>query len=293
MTPTGADCDNLDRAGRVAARLSASPKAIVYATLAMALAVSWTILLGFAARGAQAPGIGTPGAWLLGYLPDLPLPAVLERLLDLCLGPAKLNMPVVPEILAFSAMWFLMSLAMMLPSALPMIRTYCELADTAGRRKHDVAHPLIFIAGYLAAWLAASLVLAAGSVAMRRIGGGVSDSAAYPAAAVLLVAGLYQFSRLKLACLEKCRNPFAVLFSRWTTEPLGIARLGMEQGLFCIGCCWALMLVMFAVGLMNVFWMALLGTFALTEKQLNGPVISRTAGVILLVWGAALILLSF
>lgn len=293
MTSVEPGFDNLDRAGRAAARLFVSPKGVIYAALALALAVSWAILIGFAARSAETPGIGTPGAHLFEYLPDLPLPLALERLLDLCLGPVGLQVSAAQAFPAFSLMWFLMSVAMMLPSAVPMIRTYCELADTAGRQKHAAVHPLVLVGGYLTVWLAASLVLAAITVAIQKIGTGSSERAAYPAAAAALaVAGLYQFSRLKQACLEKCRNPFGVLFSRWTTMPSGIFRLGVEQGLFCLGCCWALMLVMFAVGLMNVFWMALLGVFALAEKQLNGAVISRVAGVILLVWGAALLLLS-
>jgi predicted metal-binding membrane protein len=112
------------------------------------------------------------------------------------------------------------------------------------------------------------------------------------AAAALGIAGLYQFSGLKQACLEKCRNPFAVLFSRWSSKPSRILRLGAEQGVWCLGCCWALMLVMFAVGVMNVFWMALIGLFAIVEKQWDGRFPSRLAGAILLVWAAALLVVS-
>lgn len=111
-------------------------------------------------------------------------------------------------------------------------------------------------------------------------------------ALALLVAGLYQFSGWKEACLTKCRNPFSILFANWSAKPQRIFRLGLEQGLWCLGCCWALMLVMFAVGAMNIFWMALIGLFTLIEKQTQGRVASRVAGAILLVWGAALLLVS-
>ena len=107
-----------------------------------------------------------------------------------------------------------------------------------------------------------------------------------------LVAGLYQFSGLKEACLKKCRNPFAILFSRWSSRPVRIFRLGVEQGVWCLGCCWALMLVMFAVGTMNVFWMALIGLFTVVEKQTSGRLPTRLAGAILLVWAAALLVVS-
>ncbi|TIQ24742.1 MAG: DUF2182 domain-containing protein, partial [Mesorhizobium sp.] len=88
------------------------------------------------------------------------------------------------------------------------------------------------------------------------------------------IAGLFQFSGLKQACLKKCRNPFSILFANWSVNPARIFRLGAEQGIWCLGCCWALMLVMFAVGVMNIFWMALIGLFTLIEKQTTGRVAS-------------------
>jgi predicted metal-binding membrane protein len=109
---------------------------------------------------------------------------------------------------------------------------------------------------------------------------------------MLALAGAYQFSPLKEACLRKCRRPFAILFARWSTRPRQIWRLGAEQGLWCLGCCWALMLVMFSVGVMNLFWMALIGLFGLVEKQLSGRFATWTAGAILLVWAAALLIVS-
>ncbi len=111
-------------------------------------------------------------------------------------------------------------------------------------------------------------------------------------ALALLIAGLYQFSGLKEACLTKCRNPFSILFANWSAKPMRIFRLGLEQGVWCLGCCWALMLVMFAVGAMNVFWMALIGLFTLIEKQTAGRIPTRVAGAILLVWAIALLLVS-
>ena len=113
-----------------------------------------------------------------------------------------------------------------------------------------------------------------------------------PGGVALAAAGAYQFTGLKDACLSKCRNPFGVLFSRWTARPSGIFRLGAEQGAWCVGCCWAMMLVMFVVGMMNVFWMALLALFALVEKQATGVLATRIAGAMLLVWAATLLVIS-
>ena len=85
--------------------------------------------------------------------------------------------------------------------------------------------------------------------------------------ALFVGAGLYQFSALKHACLTLCQRPFPFFFANWTTEPRGVFRLGLRQGLYCLGCCWAMMLVMFAVGAMNVVWMAALGIVMTVEKM--------------------------
>jgi len=185
--------------------------------------------------------------------------------------------------------------ATMLPSAAPMIRTYCEIADTARIKGEPVAHPLVLVSGYLCTWLVASAGFAMLTLAVHAFASSgrlLDPVTGFAAALALLVAGLYQFSSLKQACLTKCRNPFATLFSNWSAEPSRIFRLGLEQGLWCLGCCWALMLVMFAVGTMNVFWMALIGLFTLIEKQTTGRLPTRVAGAILLVWAVALLVVS-
>ena len=119
-------------------------------------------------------------------------------------------------------------------------------------------------------WLAASFAFAGLTMIASNWPGRPLDPVfGLPGPAALAVAGLYQFSGLKEACLKKCRNPFSILFSRWI-EPARRLALGAEQGVWCLGCCWALMLVMFAVGAMNVFWMALLALFTVVEKQTPG-----------------------
>lgn len=291
------DFSRLDAPGRAAAGVASRPTLLVYACIGLAIALSWLVLAAMARRAAETalPEAQGPGAALLGHLPDLPLPAFLETFFALCLTPAPAG-GAMAEFLALVAMWFLMALAMMLPTAAPMVRTYCEIADTAAAKGEGVAHPLVLVAGYLVVWLAASASFSALTVLLRQAGalaGMAGPVGGTAAAAALLVAGLYQFSSLKQACLEKCRNPFAVLFSRWSPRGAKIFRLGVEQGLWCLGCCWALMLVMFAVGLMNMFWMALVAMFSLVEKQTGGVLTTRLAGAILLVWAAALLVVSW
>ncbi|MEZ2332098.1 DUF2182 domain-containing protein [Mesorhizobium sp. RCC_202] len=296
MTGQEHDFSHLDRAGRATAELARSPRLAVTLTIGTGIALSWFILLAMAVRGAESRiGGNAAGDALLRHLPQLPLPGLLSRIFGLCLAPAPLAGSIGAQSLALALMWFLMAVAAMLPSAAPMIRTYCEIADTARIKGEPVVHPLVLVAGYLTTWLAASLAFAAVTLtiyAFTASGQMLDPVVGLAGAAALLVAGLYQFSGLKQACLEKCRNPFSILFANWSAKPGRIFRLGLEQGVWCLGCCWALMLVMFAVGAMNIFWMALIGLFTLIEKQTTGRVASQVAGAILLVWAAALLLVS-
>lgn len=289
--------DHLGPAAAATALLTHDPRRLVYGIVTVAVLLSWGVLIFMAGAAAQRglPGELGPGAGILRALPELPLPGLLERFVALCLSPAPPGEISMPLFVALFAMWMLMAVAMMLPAAAPMLRTYCEIADTASAGGKKVVHPLILVAGYLSIWTVASLGFAATSMAVQAVAANASAAApltGMAAAVALAVAGLYQFSRLKEACLEKCRNPFAILFSNWSTRAWPIFRLGLRQGLWCLGCCWALMLVMFAVGLMNVFWMALMALVALAERQLPGRAVGRAAGAILLVWAGGLLLVS-
>ena len=107
--------------------------------------------------------------------------------------------------------------------------------------------------------------------------------------AIFIAAGAYQFSALKHACLSQCQRPFPFLFANWATTPRGVFRLGIKQGLYCVGCCWAMMLVMFAVGVMNVIWMVALGIVMTIEKIGSGRRFSHAVGVGLIVAGVAFV----
>ncbi len=277
--------DHLDAGGRGVAAVAREPRALVWTVAGAAVALAWAMLF---TMSASVAGQEMPD-WLPAFLPD-----ALAQFLELCLGASPVAGGGLEQFFALWAMWMLMSVAMMLPSAAPLVRTYCEIADTARAKGEAVVHPLVLVGGYLGVWAAASAGFAA--LAMIAAAQG-ADGTRTPAtglfgAGALAIAGLYQFSGLKEACLKKCRRPFTILFARWSTKPAAILKLGAQQGLWCLGCCWALMLVMFAAGLMNIFWMALLSLFAAVEKQVGGKALSRTAGVILLVWSVALLVLS-
>lgn len=180
------------------------------------------------------------------------------------------------DIVLTLAMWCAMVFAMMLPSAAPMVFTYAEIADTAARKGERIVSPFVLTAGYVAAWLGFALLATAAQVTLASTS--VTPATPFFAAALFIGAGLYQFTSLKQACLHQCRSPFPFFFANWSTTPRGVFRLGLRQGLYCLGCCWAAMLLMFALGAMNIVWMAALGALMTAEKLARGVWFARALG---------------
>jgi len=190
-------------------------------------------------------------------------------------------------------MWGAMTLAMMLPSASPMILTYAEIADTAARKHEHIVSPFMLAAGYTLVWLGFAAAATLAQFAFTRaalLDSGMQSASGLFSGAIFIGAGVYQFSALKHACLTQCQHPFPFFFANWATTPRGVFRLGVKQGLYCLGCCWAMMLVMFAVGVMNVIWMAALGVLMTFEKIGTGKRFTYTIGVALIVAGIAFVL---
>ncbi len=193
-------------------------------------------------------------------------------------------------------MWGAMTLAMMLPSAAPMILTYAEIADTAARKGERIVSPFVLAAGYMLIWLGFAAVATVAQYAFTRaalLDTGMQSASGLFSGAIFIGAGVYQFSALKHACLTQCRSPFSFFFTNWATTPRGVFRLGVKQGLYCLGCCWAMMLVMFAVGVMNVIWMAALGVLMTFEKIGSGRRFTHVVGVALIVAGFAFVATAF
>jgi predicted metal-binding membrane protein len=177
---------------------------------------------------------------------------------------------------------------MMLPSAGPMILTYAEIADTAARQRQAAVSPLVLTAGYLSVWFGFSVGAATLQMALAHTGWLATGAVSVLfAGAMLIGAGAYQFSSIKHACLTQCQRPFPFFFAHWTEEPRGVFRLGVRQGLYCLGCCWAMMLLMLATGAMNVLWMAALGALMTVEKMTATSRFSRVLGVALIALGSA------
>lgn len=181
----------------------------------------------------------------------------------------------------YLGIWVTMTAAMMLPSAAPMVLTYARVARDA--------RTWVFVLGYLVAWTAFGLVAyglyrlvassSPGWVAWNRQG-------PYVAGAALALAGLYQLSPLKEACLRHCRGPFRYLVHGWREGRTGALRMGAEHGLFCVGCCWGLMLALFALGVMSLFWAAVVAASIFAEKVLpRGLALARVLAVALVALG--------
>jgi predicted metal-binding membrane protein len=181
----------------------------------------------------------------------------------------------------------------MLPSASPMILTYAEIADTAARKHERIVSPFMLAAGYTLVWLGFAAAATLAQFAFTRaalLDSGMQSASGLFSGAIFIGAGVYQFSELKHACLTQCQHPFPFFFANWATTPRGVFRLGVGQGLYCLGCCWAMMLVTFAVGVMNVIWMAALGVVMTFEKIGTGKRFTYTIGVALIVAGIAFVL---
>jgi len=247
------------------ARFVSHPALIAGLCLTLAAGLAWLWLLRQGDLGAM-PGMA-PDPWSLAYL-----------------------------VSAFT-MWLLMMVAMMLPSAAPMILFYARFVSRSGMAG-SAAATVLFALTYVAVWavfsllavLLQALLVGSGLVSAmelsfgdRRLAGGV-----------LLLAGLYQLSPLKQTCLVACRSPVDFLMRLWRPGTAGAVRLGAVHGVHCLGCCWALMLLLFVGGVMNLLWIAAIAALVLIEKvSIWGRSVSRISGGTMIFAGTFLIASSF
>jgi predicted metal-binding membrane protein len=188
-------------------------------------------------------------------------------------------------------MWLVMMAAMMLPSAAPTILLVGALARQRSTSPGTVpATAALFASGYLLVWGGFSIAATALQWGLGEAGLLSETMAlgnAIVAGAVLIAAGVYQWTPLKDTCLRHCRSPAEFLVRHWRGGALGALRTGMRHGLFCLGCCWMLMALLFIGGLMNLAWIALITLFVLFEKTMPwGGRMGRLTGALLAVWGA-------
>ena len=194
------------------------------------------------------------------------------------------------------AMWAVMMVGMMTPSAAPMILIYARVGRQAAVTDKPFAATGWFVVGYLLSWTGFALIATAAQWALDRAA--LLDSMMASASnrfggLVLVAAGIYQWTRFKEVCLAKCQSPFLFIqqYGGFRRDIAGSLLLGLRHGAYCVGCCWALMALLFVAGVMNVLWIAALGLLILLEKiTARGRLISRLAGVALIVAGVWLLL---
>jgi predicted metal-binding membrane protein len=241
-------------------------RVVVAAALAAITALSWAWLAAGAGMDMDMNGMD----------PDMVMP--------MAWGPGLF--------LVMFLMWWIMMIAMMLPSAAPMILLFA----TVNRRQRALNAPYVptsvFASGYLAAWAGFSLLATLLQWLLDRSGFmtmAMASASDWLGAVLLVAAGVYQLTPLKHACLEHCRSPFAFISQHWQTGNSGAFRMGLRHGTYCVACCWAVMGLLFYAGVMNVAWIAGLAVFVLVEKLLPaGHRFGRISGYAFLAWGLGL-----
>lgn len=238
-------------------------------------------------------------AWWLLWQSELAMATMHGEGLLGALTRAMMRPTAAPTYLAVTTgMWIVMMLAMMTPAVLPVLLTYWRMDRRGSRAAHgaDTWHGLLFVFGYLGVWSAAGGVFAVLQWLLHR--GAMLDAHVMQArpmlsAGLLVAAGVYQLTPVKASCLSFCQSPFTFLLGHWRDGPRGAILMGAALGFYCLGCCWALMLLMFAGGVMSVGMMALLSALILAERLLplgrlaaTLPGLALIAGGLLLLGGA-------
>jgi predicted metal-binding membrane protein len=220
-----------------------------------------------------------------GVLLAVALAAWLALLVQQSAPTPMPSTPALADALAFLLAWGIMMVAMMLPSALPMITLYDVVQRNAAKTGHKSLPEAVFALVYVAVWVLIGVPIYLGSVVIAGAPQ-LEPVLPYALAAVLILAGVYQLTPLKRACLRVCRNPLAFFMARSRTGYAGSFALALEHAVYCVGCCWGLMVVLVAAGAMALNWVLLIAAIVFVEKAL--PRGEWTA----VVTGAALVVLG-
>lgn len=193
----------------------------------------------------------------------------------------------------FLAIWVVMMVAMMFPTAAPMILMFARIHAGKREQGHSFVSTWVFVAAYLVIWTVFGVMaylLASGAQRLAAESPALTHAAPRLGGAVLILAGLYQLSPLKTRCLSACRSPLAFVLGSWREGELGSFRMGIEHGISCLGCCWLLFVILFPLGMMNIAAMATLTGLIFAEKSLAlGPRLVVVAAVLLIGYGALVV----
>ena len=199
------------------------------------------------------------------------------------------------DFLLMFLMWAVMMVAMMVPTAAPMVLTFASVNRKRRESRQPYVPTTVFLAGYVATWAGFAILATAGNWGLHQaslLSSMMGESTnAYLGGGLLLAAGAFQWSPLKRACLNQCRSPLGFIMTSWRDGKGGALRMGLEHGAFCLGCCWMLMGLLFVLGVMNLVWVAALAAFVLAEKVLpKAAWFTRATGVALAAWGILMVL---
>jgi len=246
-----------------------------------------------------AVAILTMAAWLLTYFQARSMGLLMEIGVPMSLGME--GWASVASFFAFTGMWLVMMVAMMLPSSYPTLLLHRTVYRRKARGRWDGT--ALFALSYFLVWTATGTIFYAVYVwigILRNAVPGADPMVLRGAGLALTVSGLYQWSSLKRACLKHCQNPLHFVMEHWHDGRLGALRMGGAHGVYCFGCCWGLMLILFVMGIMNLGWMAGIGALILLEKLLPSRkwipqmigALFLAIGVIVALFPAALLQLS-
>jgi predicted metal-binding membrane protein len=272
-------------------------RVVVVAALVAVIVAAWAyILLG--------TGMGMSAFEMTGEMTASPFGGASDMTGDMAMDRAGPDMMTAMAPMSWTPgyavlmllMWWIMMVAMMLPSASPMILLFARF----NRSQRDKGAPYVptgvFALGYLLVWAAFSLVAVSAQWGLERSGllsSMMASTSVMLGAVLLIAAGLYQLTPLKYACLKHCRSPLFFISHHWRPGEWGALRMGLEHGAFCTGCCWFLMALLFYGGIMNLFWIIGLALFVLLEKVAPaGHWVGWVMGAGLIAWGGALLLMA-
>lgn len=276
-------------------RLLKRDRAITLAGLVVLCLLAWSYVLSGAGLGMNAWDMATvslfPHTRLASAAMDMP--GMDMGGMTMASGPAATSLWPASMWALMTAMWWVMMIAMMSPSAAPTILLFARVyrhAAAQGQVPDRVAPTGAFAAGYLIVWLGFSIAAVSTHWLLERAGllsaVTMGSQSRWLSGSVLTAAGIYQLSPLKRLCLAHCRAPSEFLSRHWRPGAGGALRLGVLHGAYCVGCCWVLMALLFVGGVMNLVWIAALAVLVMAEKIApKGPWIGAGAGAVLIVWG--------
>jgi predicted metal-binding membrane protein len=195
-------------------------------------------------------------------------------------------------ILLLFVMWAVMMIAMMVPSATPVVFAFLQVNQGRKAANRPFVPVTTFLLGYLAVWTAFSAVATLAQWGLHKaalLSPAMAATSPVLNGVLLIAAGIFQWTPLKLACLKGCRSPLSFLMSEWREGAAGAFVMGLKHGAYCVGCCWVLMALLFVAGVMNLLWVAVIALFVMAEKMLpKGELIARISGVALILAGVAM-----